>query len=670
MQTKNPLKKRNTYSILTEKLSAALEKHPIIFTLTLAFMIVLIVEIASRHSLMQGMKFIFTHPVYFLINLLIVLATLAIGIFFKKRVFFLSLVSACWIVLGIVNAVVLEFRTMPFGVSDIALLPSVFSIINIYMDFGQILVLATIIILILSILVFIFMKSRKYMPIYRTAAVFFAAAVIAAISSYSLTVVGHEEERDAAFANISDAYNQYGFVYCFSTGAFDRGIGKPYYYSKASVNWLMGSLKEGSMPTLLPNIIMIQLESFFDVSYLDDVSYKENPIPTFTYLKENFSSGFLTVPSVGAGTANTEFEILSGMSLDFFGMGEYPYNTILQEEACETIATNLKALGYTAHAIHNNTGTFYGRDKVLAQLGFDTFTPIEFMEHVEYNPIGWAKDYVLTEEIMKALNSTKGTNFIFAITVQGHGKYQRGIDSKDMEDLGITWEDSDTDDEAFTYYASQLRETDEFIGELVRTLSHRSEPTVLVLYGDHLPEFDIGAEQLENKDIFETEYVIWNNIGLPVENKDLSAYQLSAEVLKQLGIDSGILTKYHQQMTESEDYFDGLRLLEYDMLYGNFFCYGGENPYTASELQMGLEPITVSDAVWSNGELKVDGKHFTQWSHIAIDGIVLDTVFVDSETLAADLQEPPEDGAVITVRQDTASLVTLSESVGLIWNNF
>ena len=670
MQTENERKKPWQYlTKLTKALDTALEKHPVIFVLLLAFTVTLAVEVASRHSLWKGLVFLFKHPGHFVINMAIILVTLMIGLFFKKRIFFLAFFVTVWMGLGIVNAIVLGNRVTPFNFSDITLLPTVFPIIHAYLEIWQMVLLAVGVVLVVAMLVLIFMRTRKYKPSYRISAICFVAAVVLATGSYSLTVVGHEKERNAVFANISEAYRQYGFVYCFCTGVFDRGIGKPNFYSKASVNWLMATLKDTLEPTEFPNIIMVQLESFFDVGYLDNLSCPENPIPTFTYLKENYSTGFLTVPSVGAGTANTEFEVLSGMSLGFFGMGEYPYKTILQEEACETIATNLKSLGYTAHAIHNNTGTFYKRNTVFAQLGFDTFTSIEFMENVEYNPIGWAKDYVLTDEILKALDSTEGPNFVFAISVQGHGKYQRGVDSEEMEDLGITWADHEADNAAFTYYISQLSEVDEFIGELVSALSSRSEPTVLVLYGDHLPSFDIGAEQLQNGDIFQTEYVIWNNIGMPKEDKDLNAYQLSAEVLRQLNISTGILTKYHQQMAETEDYSDGLRLLEYDMLYGSFYCFGGENPYTSSDLKMGVTHITISDAVWQDGVLTVYGEFFTPWSSITVNGTTLDTVMVDSGTLTAELKDLPEEGAIVTVRQNSKKTVTLSESEQYIFSN-
>ena len=81
------------------------------------------------------------------------------------------------------------------------------------------------------------------------------------------------------------------------------------------------------------------------------------------------------------------------MNLDFFGPGEYPYKTILQKTACESMAFDMKNLGYKAHAVHNNEATFYDRHKVFAQLGFDTFTPIEYMYDIERNPTGWCKDW-------------------------------------------------------------------------------------------------------------------------------------------------------------------------------------------------------------------------------------------------------------------------------------
>ena len=72
------------------------------------------------------------------------------------------------------------------------------------------------------------------------------------------------------------------------------------------------------------NIICVLLESFCDPDEINFLQVNEDPIPTFHELEKNYSSGYLNVPVVGAGTANTEFEMLTGLSMQYFGTGEYP----------------------------------------------------------------------------------------------------------------------------------------------------------------------------------------------------------------------------------------------------------------------------------------------------------------------------------------------------------
>ena len=89
--------------------------------------------------------------------------------------------------------------------------------------------------------------------------------------------------------------------------------------------------------------------------------------------------------------------------------GEYPYKSILKETTCESAPYVLKNLGYTTHAVHNNEANFYGRRSIFPNLGFDTFTSAEYMtEEEDKNPLGWTKDEVLTDEILKCLDSSEG----------------------------------------------------------------------------------------------------------------------------------------------------------------------------------------------------------------------------------------------------------------------
>ena len=100
------------------------------------------------------------------------------------------------------------------------------------------------------------------------------------------------------------------------------------------------------------------------VSYTHLDVYKrqsEDACPNLHNLYQNYSSGYFKVPSVGAGTANTEFEVLTGMNLRYFGPGEYPYKTYSKKHPTESAATALAALGYGTHALHDNTGDVYKR---------------------------------------------------------------------------------------------------------------------------------------------------------------------------------------------------------------------------------------------------------------------------------------------------------------------
>lgn len=108
--------------------------------------------------------------------------------------------------------------------------------------------------------------------------------------------------------------------------------------------------------------------------------------------------------------------------MHYFGPGEYPYKSILKETTCESAPYVLESLGYTTHAVHNNESNFYGRRYIFPNLGFDTFTSEEYMAREDdKNPNGWVKDEVLTDEIIKCLDSTEGPDYVYTISVQGHG---------------------------------------------------------------------------------------------------------------------------------------------------------------------------------------------------------------------------------------------------------
>lgn len=637
--------------------------RPILQNVAISFFLNLIIEILSRRSIAEGLGFFISQPWLFLYNAAIIMFTLAIVPAFRRRYFAQILISALWLVLGLVNFVLLSFRTTPLAATDFILLMSVDGILSKYLNLFEIILIVVAAVGLLIGMVIALYKTPKCKPKYLTvlAGLLVATVCIAGLQPFLLK----EQVLTSDFGNLAEAYNEYGFAYCFYRSIVDRGIDRPEDYSPEKIQQLLRAIGAGEdrTPEMCPNIVMVQLESFFDVNYLKGVSFSENPVPVFSRLKESCPHGLLTVPSIGAGTANTEFEILTGMSLNFFGAGEYPYKTVLQKNTCESICYSLAELGYTSHAIHNHQGTFYERHVVFSNLGFNTFTSLEFMEGVDFNPTGWARDEVLTGEIVKALTATPGSDFIYAISVQAHGKYPETV-VDDTQQITISGLEEEGRRIAFEYFVNQLRETDAFIEALVAELARWDEPVVLVLFGDHLPSLGIENEDLNNGDRYQTEYVIWSNFDLDAEDKDLCAYQLGAHVLKQLGISKGLITKLHQAFENREVYMKALEFLEYDLISGEQIAYGDRGPHQPADMRMGVADIVIAEILPRDDRLIISGEGYTEWSQVFVNGREVGTEFINANTLAisADEVEPGDEIVVAQVGDNTV----LAESKALI----
>ena len=593
-------------------------------------LLVLVIESLNRKSVLSGVLYMFERPSLFLFNTLIIMLTVSVALFFKREVFVYTVISMIWLIFGIVNFVTLNFRVTPFSAVDITLLESAISVSGHYLSAMNVAMILVAVILVLVSMIYLFKKAPKHKHTTQKKIVFSGIAVaLVAFSIFFLRSQSHSVQAlETNYTNISEAYENYGFVYCFTNSIIDTGITKPEDYSEERVNGILeglGETEKGSGEK--PNIIFIQLESFFDVDTLKSLKLSKDAIPYFHQLQKVYSGGLLTVPTVGAGTVNTEFEVLTGMSQRDFGASEYPYKTILRDTTSESVCYDLKKIGYQTHCVHNE-GTFYGRNKVFCNLGFDTFTSMEYMNGLEDNPNGWKKDGILTEIIMDTLDSTKGPDFTLGITVQSHGKY-KGFD---VEGAQIQVEEAPEGmEDAYLYYVNQIHEVDRMIGDLVKELEKRKEKTVLVLYGDHLPSLDIKKEELTDSNLYQTQYVIWDNLGFFKREKNLASYQLYSEVLERIGIQEGNITKFHQKAQwRTKSYHEDLKVLEYDMLYGENYAYKGQKPYEPSKLQMGTEPICLADVTRNESGFMAEGTGFTPYTHIFFDGEELEAEWIDS----------------------------------------
>lgn len=655
-------------NIYLKKVLHILRKFTVVAYALLSIGIYFLIELFSRHSILEAFLFMTKSPIIFVYNAFMIFVTFMIAYFFKRRLFVTAVIATLWLAMGTANGVILSYRVTPFTGTDLTLILDAISLIDTYISIEKILLIIVGVAIVLILIIYGWFKLPKHTAKidYRKSAALMAISVLLL---FGFTKVNVSTRILATyFGNIAFAYKDYGFPYCFSMSVFATGINSPNDYSEAFMTKIKKSFTStnDSIEAVnhideMPNIIFLQLESFCDPELIKYLKFSDDPIPNFRKLSEQYSSGFLTVPSVGAGTANTEFEIMTGMSLRYFGPGEYPYKTILKTTPCESTAYSLKKLGYATHAIHNNEASFYDRKTVFANLGYDTFTSEEYMNIKEYTPMGWAKDKDLVGQITDALDSTKEKDYVYTISVQGHGSYPSEpiLNNPEIEVFGCRNVEQKN---SFTYYVNQIHDMDKFIQELVDELSKRQEPTVLVMYGDHLPTLGLEASQLVNHSLFQTEYVIWDNMGLEVIDKSVTAYQLSATVLERIGIQEGTLTKFHQKRVGTTNYLADLDALQYDMLYGKKYIYGGELPITPTDLKMGVKQILITKVVRNLKEtVYIMGKNFTKASKVYINDEEQETTFIDSSTLKVNSYNLKQ-GDVLKVRQINNTYGVLSTS--------
>ncbi len=677
-QLKNKLPKKKPHSENYYKRIAFLNKYSLVFHFILACVLTFIVEVISRRDVLSAFSFIENHTWAYLYNAFIVFASLSLVYLFRCRAQLRLLISGLWIFLGTVNGLILSNRVTPFSYTDFKMLPDLFAMQNTnYFTAEEATIIVSVIAAFIIFLVLFFLKGPKYQGKRHNIAGSIAIAALLLIGIPITTQAAQSSNIVASyFANIAQGYADYGFVYGFSTSVVGRGMSKPDDYTKETIDAIEAQVDASKEKTTVtagnePNIICILLESFIDPYEVNFLQMSEDPIPTFHSLEQNFSTGYLTVPVVGAGTANTEFEVLTGMNIQYFGTGEYPYKTVLKSADCpsvESIASDLSSIGYGTHVVHNNTATFYSRNNAFSKMGFDTFTSKELMNITEYTPSGsWPTDKVLVNETVKAMDATEGqSDFVYTITVGSHGDYptEKIIENPEIQVTGAATEESNNQ---WEYYVNMIHNTDNFIAELIDAVNRRGEDTIIVMFGDHLPTMGLEDSDMKSGDIFKTKYATWNNFGLPKEDADLTAYQLLAHITDQVGIHEGTIFNYTQTQSDSSTYKNGLENLQYDLLYGDRYAYNGTDPYPASDLVMDVEDVVIKSVRKNtiNHTLAVYGSNFTKNAKIFVNGEKVSTTYLTSGIITTSLDNV-QDGDVITVAITGSQGIILREGTSEI----
>ncbi len=345
-----------------------------------------------------------------------------------------------------------------------------------------------------------------------------------------------------------------------------------------------------------PNVIMIMSESFWDITKLNDLKFSKDIVEN----THKYQKGQIAAPIIGGGTANSEFEALTGMSISSLSPGIIVYNAYLRTKT-PSIASVLKDNGYSTTAIHPNYGWFYNRDKVYNYFGFDDFYDVDKFSLSSQCKGPYISDYALVDKIMDTLNSSDKPAFIFGVSMQNHDPY---IDKYSSHD--VTVESDKLDDKQKNIvgnFAQGIYDADQSLGKLIQELKKIKKPTLVYFFGDHAPRLgslddfytvydllgtdDKSAQNqnLEKLKYYTTPFAAWSNYKeIDSFSEIVSPSHIAYKILQDAGVKYpnyfNILPELeknfpvlHQQTISSVDNNNQLikdyRLIQYDLLFGN-----------------------------------------------------------------------------------------------------
>ncbi|QSQ20211.1 LTA synthase family protein [Pyxidicoccus parkwayensis] len=317
-------------------------------------------------------------------------------------------------------------------------------------------------------------------------------------------------------------------------------------YSAETVRVALG--RDAEPPATAPpepvDVVIYMAESLWDPTQLG-VKLSTDPLPFLHGLMATHSSGHLISPTFGGGTANAEFELLTGMSTSFVPDGSFPYQHYVLKPV-EALPSLFRDAGYHTSAIHPFHGWYWSRDVVYPLLGFNDFQSLSsFANAKQEGP--WVSDEALVDHILEQLSDTRRPHFIMAITMSTHGPYSLPLTG--AEQVRVTGDISPDNTLLLTNYAHKLRQTDRALERLVRTLEARPRKTLLVVFGDHLPmlgpNYGLYREagylkepwtDAQRERMAEVPVVFWSNFAMPRQDLHLSMSLFAPRILEAAGM--------------------------------------------------------------------------------------------------------------------------------------
>ncbi|MBR5786912.1 MAG: LTA synthase family protein [Clostridia bacterium] len=605
-------------------------------------MMVFILQIAQMKSFTKPFAAFLLHPDIFACNLLCLAAFGSFVFWVRRPKVAISLYTILWATLAVISFCKSKKTFEPVLFLDAF---SVKEGLRAFFTYYSMFFVITIIVLIIAAIVgivFLTIKERKVKFSLVRMISSFVFVMLVFCSVYFISSMAFMQTESKTGKN---EYDKKGFVYSFLFYSVDSLVVEPDGYNSTVIDTIYDTVDEKytgyDAPSNVQNVIVIQLESFCDILKYPGLKLEKDPMPFMRSLMNDYTSGYVKVPVFGGLTVKSEFEFITGLSIQNVPLGYSPYVQHICDNPMDSLTRYFTGEGFDATAIHNYQGEFFSRHEVYENLGFDTYIPYECMPDVEKIPSRiWGNDEVFLNHIDQALDSNgDNKNFVYAITVQLHGEYKAIPESEyTMKISGIKDKEQEG---AIAYYVQQLQEVDDMVKQLITMLSEREESTYVMFYGDHLPSLFVEvSEEMSHEQKYSTPFFTWNNMGIQKSqlgntqneenfSSDLDLFKLSTLMCKELAIDGSFMNKFHNVYNDVNKYASEFSSIQYYKMYDE----GKEVDFSNDNYKIGLLPLTITEISKSDTEedaYVIKGTGFTKDTYFCINNkTVYNLKFID-----------------------------------------
>lgn len=436
-------------------------------------------DIIFRKSVADSLVWVINNPLAFIWNCMIVLLL-------SLLLYSLSNVKVSLIITSIIVLSMSFFDSVKFSLRGIHLIPEDLKLFNEVLSITEVVISTKIIalllylflVLALLIIFVLMMPSSKIRKLDR--------GILFLVTFIVFTGIMNFVTFEKIYGRENITVENDGYILYFSSNLNENSRGQYAYSDDESYkNSLLKEYDEHKITNKKPNIIVIMNEAFWDPSVMKNLDFENNITPNITRLKENSIHGYLKTSEFGGGTANVEFELLTGNSTLFYESGYMIYPNEIKEPLM-SLASILRKQDYKTKAIHSYVNWYWDRQKVYKYLGFDDFISVEYFNNPEYKGFFVSDEYV-TDKIIEELENEEESTFIFAVTMQNHGPYNDNR-YKDFDlDIGVNNELDVETLQMLNTFSQGIYDADKALGKLTNYIDNIDEPTIVLFFGDHLP---------------------------------------------------------------------------------------------------------------------------------------------------------------------------------------